>query len=134
MACFTKQITIPADTKEANPKEEEILVEEPFVTTIEIDFPGGCCGMVYLRIYYGIKKYWPDNSGGFFSADDYTITFPVYKNLPSTRTTLKLVGWSPGTSYNHTLTVRINTLPESTASPRQLLQKIKDLLHRLVYG
>jgi len=131
MACWTKQITIPADTQESSPKEETLLVEERFVKDIEIDFPAGCNGMVKLRIYYGIKKYFPDNEGGFFAADDYTIKFPVYKNLPEEKTTLRLVGWSPGTTYSHTLTVRVNTLPEDVATPKPLLKKLYDVFQRI---
>jgi len=126
-----KSITIPANTLESSPKEEELLIEEQFVERIEIDFPAGCSGMVNLRIYYGVRKYWPDNPGGHFTSDDYTIVFPVYKKLPEDRTTLKLVGWSPGTQYDHTLIVRVNTISEEYLPSKSLLQKIYDLFSKI---
>lgn len=127
-------ITILAGTTEDNPKVETLEIEKPFLNKVEIEFPAGCCGYVKLRIYYGIKLYWPLGEAQYFSSDDHIIIFHPHYTLPSVPMTFRIVGWSPDATYNHTITCRFEIRESMEQVETSLLDKLNRFFQRIFYG
>lgn len=125
-------ITIEAGRPEVNMKIEEVVIKEPFINKVEIEFPAGCCGEVKLRIYYGIRRYWPLGEGQSFSSDDHVIIFYPHYKLPTTPMTFRIVGWAPATQYDHTIVVRLEVRETMEDVETSLLSKLYFLFRRLI--
>jgi len=112
MTLYVIDLTVPKDTQQTNPKEETVKIEEEVIVAIECHFPPGCRGMVYTACYYGEEQLFPRPYGSYLHGDGETIRWEEYYELPHTPCVLTIRGWSPGTSYDHTVTWRINALPK----------------------
>jgi len=131
MALYTTKFTIPANTSEDNPVQTSLTIKEKLITKMEISFPPGCSHMVGIQIKYGIKRIWPENEGEYIYGDDETISWEEHQELPEKETELTIIGVSPGTLYDHTVLIRIMTLPTAIESVNTLLQKIYDFFRRI---
>ena len=74
----------------------------------------------------------PRNPEGTMAADGYVI--PIQPNYPLKRghNLLKLKGWSPNTSYNHEIKVRLTVLPPEEANPLGILRDFVSILKKLI--
>ena len=115
MTLYVVDVTVPADTAQTSPKEETVKIEEEVVVSVECHFPPGCRGMVYTACYYGEEQIFPRPHGSYLHGDGETVKWQEYYELPEKPCTLTIRGWSPGTSYDHTITWRINALPKNIA-------------------
>jgi len=104
-------LKIPADTPEEEPFEVEAEIEEEVLVRGLVIFPPGCRGMVYSKIMYGQLQIAPRPFGSAFKGDGVVIPFELWRVLPDRPTKLRLLGWSPGTSYDHTITYYLIALP-----------------------
>jgi len=87
--------------------------------------------MVNVQIYYGDTQVWPETLGESFAADDETVSFPEYYRIPYKDYEFRAKLWSPGTSYNHKITIRMGILPEWAVRTVMLIQKLVDALYGL---
>jgi len=124
--------TIPANTTKKSPLREDINLTHGIIHRVEIGFPAGCAGLVYLQIVQGLHQIWPTNADGSFNTDDYTIAFNEYEDMTTEPFTLTLIGWNLDDTYDHTLEIRIGILPMIVLKPEEtFLQAFKALLRRL---
>ena len=124
--------TIPANTAEANPLRKDIKLTHGIIHRVEISFPSGCAGLVFLQIVQGLHQVWPTNPEGSFNTDDYTVAFNEYYDMTEEPFTLSLIGWNEDDTYDHTLEVRFGILPMIVLKPEEtFLQAFKALLRRL---
>lgn len=88
--------------------------------------------MVYVAIRRGLHQLWPTNPEGSLNADNFTIVINEFYPLTSAPYKLTLQGWSPDTSYPHTIEVRFGILPAEVLMPEEtFIQAFKKLLSRL---
>jgi len=132
MPCYKCTLTVPSGTPADTPVKAEINVEKGIVTRVEVRFPAGCVQMVYVGIYYGIKRLWPEPEEEWFSENDYCISFREYWVPPEYPCTLTVLGFAPLTTYNHTITVRIFTLPRFIAAPMLIMSEVAAYFRRLL--
>jgi hypothetical protein len=109
------EITIPAGTTQASPKEVELKLTHGVIHTVRIDFPPGPRGEVYLAIFQGSVQRYPYNRGGSFRADNTYVNFDDFLELNSEPYTLLARGWSPGAIYDHTLHIEIGLIESKIA-------------------
>jgi len=109
--------TVPKGTTAALPHEEVVNLVSGIVHRVEIAFPAGCRGTVYLAIYKGLHQVWPTNIDEAFSAEDYTIEIDEAERLPAGPNQFRLVGWTPIAQYDHKLRVRVGILPPEAIMP-----------------
>jgi len=124
-------VTVPADTPQEKPVEATFTLAKAILTKFEVHFPPGCVGMVKCALYYGIKQLVPVVEGQFLAGDGETVSLRTQIPLPSHPTTLTFKAWSPGTTYPHTLQVRLESLPEEEALPGRGLARLVNLFRRL---
>ena len=115
MTLYVVDVTVPADTSQTNPVEYQVEIEEEVVVHVEVMFPPGPRGMVYTACYYGEEQLFPRPYGSYLHGDGETIAWEEYYELPESPCYLTIRAWSPGTSYPHTITWRINALPKNIA-------------------
>ena len=100
-------ITVPANTLANTPKVTRLKLTQGFITQVEVGFPPGCNGMVRARLTYGLHQVWPSNTEGYFGWDSFTVSYPEFYPLDQAPYELVCETWSPGTTYAHTITVRV---------------------------
>ena len=124
--------TIPANTLQKTPYEKDINLTHGVIHRLEIGFPAGPRHMVHVAIRQGLHQIWPTNSDGSFNSDNYTIVINEYHDMTVEPFILTLQGWSPGTTYAHTIEFRFGILPMIILKPEEtFLQAFKTLLKRL---
>lgn len=114
---YDVSFTIPANTAEAAPQEQQVKLAHGVIHRVEIGFPSGCAGLAHFQIRHGLYQVWPTNAQGSFNTDDYTIPIDDHYDLFEEPYILTLVGWNLDDTYDHTLEVRIGILPPGMLMP-----------------
>lgn len=105
-------VTIPKGKTKAEPYQKELTLTKGIIHRVEIGFPGGCRGYVYLVLDHREHQLLPTNPDEAFNGERYTIVIKEHFPLTSEPYTLIARGWAPDAAYDHTITVRIGILPE----------------------
>lgn len=121
-------ITVPADTKEATPVEQELELPMGIITKVSVKFPAGCHGCVGVRLCRWTFQLVPLSSEEWVTGDDESISTETYYELLEVPTFFTFKGCSPDTSYDHTVTVRIEVNPVVSASQQALIDRLDKLL------
>lgn len=108
-------ITIPANTLESDPYEEEIYLTHGVITHVEIEFHPGCNGMVEVYVRDGLHQVFPTNADSRFKTDGATISWNEYHEMFEPPYLLTLGGYSPGTTYDHEIIFRFEVTPQEVA-------------------
>lgn len=127
-------ITVTANTLEASPKSQTLKLSKGIITGIYIKFPAGCHSMVKARILYHEFLLVPLIRDEWVTGDDETVPTDTYFDLASAPYELKFMGCSPGTTYDHTVTIRVTVLPPSVASMAPVIQLLTRLLNFFLRG
>lgn len=98
------------------------------ITKLDIKFPPGCHGLVKVRIFRSRFQLVPLSKDEWITGDGESVPTEGFYDLSVTPSELEFVGCSPGTTYDHTVTVRIQILPKSIATFGPLV----DLLMRFL--
>jgi len=112
---YQVSLTVPANTPSDKPVETRIIIKHPVITKLGVLFPRGCMGMVHASVYYGDMQLWPAKEGEWIKGEGTTVWDEPFLPLPEERTKLRLLGCSPGTAYDHTITFYIIALPRVIA-------------------
>lgn len=131
---FAWDITITADTPEASPKTQTLKLTRGVVTHIGIKFPSGCHGLVKVRLLRWETQLIPLSRGEWVTGDDEEVKTDMYYEMEELPSSLKFIGCSPTTQYNHTVTVRVTILPKAMASMMPIIELFTKLLKRLLGG
>lgn len=130
--CWDK--TVDADTSEKIPLRGYLKITKGIITRVDIKFPAGCHGMVKVRLYRHEQQLIPLTRDEWITGDDETIPTETYGDLTDYPYQLKLVACSPDTTYDHTITVRIQVLPSYAAGFAQLTNLVQRLLSKLGFN
>jgi len=128
---YAWDVTVPAGRAEATPYEASLKLSSGVITAIDVKFPAGCHGLVKLRLLRAEFQLVPLTRGQWVTGDDETVPTESYYELEGTPTELKLVACSPGTTYDHTITVRVRVLPRSVASTLPLMELMAKVFGRI---
>jgi len=103
-------ILVPAATAKADLVKYTLKLTYGIITHVYIEFPAGCRGMVYCTIEWETHQLYPTNPDGAFNSEDYII--PIEDRFPLLVQPYCLYAkvWAPSTTYDHTLTVRVEIL------------------------
>ena len=115
-----------------SPKKEILELTKGVIHRVEAEFPAGCRGQVYLKLFHREHQVWPTNAQGSFKGEGYTVPIDEHYKLTSEPYALKAVAWGVDCSYNHTLTVRIGILPEEVLLPLKGISSIFQKFFKLM--
>jgi len=131
---FCWDITIPADTQEYDPLESWLKLGSGIITRIDVKFPSGCHGMVKIRVFLESLQLAPLSEDEWVTGDDETVPTETGAELTDHPYKLKFVGCSPDTTYDHTITVRIELKLVEQAGILGLTRLFKGFLEKLGLG
>jgi len=131
---FEYPLTVPADTAEAAPATLECLLSAGTVIRVDVQFPAGCAGSVYVTIWRHDHQVWPVNLDEAISGDNTVVTFPVSYDLEDEPFSFLVKGWSPDTTYDHKITFRFALLSLEEAQGARGLPGLLRRLAALILG
>jgi hypothetical protein len=125
---FAFPLTIPANTSDVLPFTQTLTLDFGVITKISIKFPAGCHGLVQVQLLQDESVLVPQNGDTWLNGDDETIESEIYFEFDSPPYALKFVGISPGTTYNHTILVRVEILSADEAFPSVAMTDLVQIL------
>lgn len=128
---YAWDITITAGTGIDTPLTQILKLSKGVITRAEVKFPAGCHGLVKARLLHHEFQLVPLSRGEWVTGDDEAVATEGYYDMTAIPYEVKFVGHSAGTTYNHTVTVRIQVLPKAIASWIQVIEALNKLLKRL---
>lgn len=128
---FAWDITIKAGKTEASPETRILKLSKGVIVKIIIHFKRGCHSMVKVRLLHQEAQLVPLSRGEWITGDHFPKEYPEFFELKTTPYQLKFVGCSPGTSYDHEVTVDIVVLPKWVASMIPVINLLTKLLTRM---
>lgn len=128
---YRYSMVVPADTPSNNPFSREIKLEPGIIHYVNVKFPPGCHQLVYFAIFQGANKQFPTNPSEWLRGDGEEIIFREHAvNKRGFHWYLK--GYSPGTLFEHLITVRIGILPEEDVTPLSLIKDLVSIFKRML--
>lgn len=125
MIDFSYDVTIPGNTLETDPYVEELKVTKGKVSKVLFTFQTGCAYLVHCVLCKGARQVLPIIEGQSYHLDGYVLERETAIVMDEHPFSLTFKGWSPGTSYDHTIGVLISVETEDTT------EVIAEMLARL---
>lgn len=122
---------MPANTSASSPVEQTLKLTSGVITHIGVKFPAGCHGMVRVRLLHQTSQLVPLSRGEWVTGDDEEVPSETFFELWALPYSLRFQGCSPGTTYPHTVTVRVTVLPKAVASMLPLMDLLTRSLQRM---
>jgi hypothetical protein len=116
---YVLALTIPANTAEAAPHEEDLKLTDGVITRVEVEFPAGCAGLAHSSARQAIHQVFPTNPDGDLCSDNHVIAWNDYEDLDTDPRVLTIGGWNDDDTYPHTITWRIEL------TPREIAERLK---------
>lgn len=128
---YTIEVTVPADTPQSEPYEQRIKIEVGTLTSCMVRFLPGCHNQVYITIQDAFFQLIPITPGSSLYGDNVTYEIPLNYELTSKPYELIIRGWSPGTNFEHTITVWFDLLEPTVLNQASIQDQIAHLLTEL---
>ena len=119
---FVYELTIPKDTAKVSPTVSKVALVKGRLINIEVAFPPGPATLVHVVIEDGSFQIVPVNRDADMAWDDFTMVIPMRYSLSEVGHELRLVGWSPGTTFEHKITFRFDVESEGDDDERSMIQ------------
>jgi len=113
----SKHLTIPANTSEAAPYKTQFLVNQGVIYRIWITFPGGCVGLVKLRILHQGHPILPVEKDAYITGNNYTYEYPLMEEIITSPETLSIEAWNEDDTYSHKIDIQILILAKKWVLP-----------------
>ena len=131
---FEYDLVIPAATPALSPVSLEMPLARGIIHKVEAQFLYGCRGLVFVVVRRALHQVFPANPDGQLKAEGYVISFPTYYPLEEAPFKLEAYGWSPDTTYQHTVTLRFGIEPREVLEPARpelgFLRRLEQLIFR----
>ena len=110
---YVASLTVVANTPALTPVSTTLVLPAGTLTGLNIIFPPGCARMTFIQVYDGATLMYPKTAGAAFCEDAFKVAIDCFLVMDAAKT-LTIKGWSPGTSYQHVVTVQaeVRTLEE----------------------
>jgi len=129
---YVLALTIPANTAEAAPHEEDLKLTDGVITRVEVEFPAGCAGLAHTYARQAIHQVFPTNPDGDLCSDNYVAAWMDYEDLDTDPRILTIGGWNLDDTYDHTITWRIELTPREIAERMKTQQGMLAGIGRLL--
>lgn len=131
---FKYGVTIPYNTQEATPHTKVLKVSKGILHDIDVVMPRGCMAMVDFRLFYHEHQIYPTNPDEGFKSEGEAISMRDHLEILTAPYEIVAKGFSPDTTYNHTILVRLGILPESILIPTKGLSSLIAKFIKLLGG
>jgi hypothetical protein len=117
---YTLDITTPKNTPASSPQKTILRVTNGLVYKIEIDFPPGPSGLLYVSIYDGLYQVWPSTTGAWFHGDAVVISFDDTYAKTSAPFEFTVLTYNLDDTYDHTIQIRLGMVSKEIFARRFL--------------
>lgn len=131
---FTKTITVPAGTAATSPTTERIKIAAGIIHQIEILFPDGCNGTVYVTLSEADMQFWPTTRDMSISGSGGPVRGSEFYEQQTNNKEVTFKGWSPSADYDHDITVYIWVLPKKVLLPTAAEEGLLGSLSSVIRG
>lgn len=131
---YTADITVPKNTAAASPHTETFKIAYGIITWVSVLFPPGCHGMVYCVILHHEHQIAPSTENMAMRGDTFPVEWNEHHPSDQPGYELKVKLWSPGTTYDHTVTVKVAILPREAIQAVAMVEAVKGLFRILSPG
>jgi hypothetical protein len=115
------EVEVPADTPASDPILETLKLDKGILEEGWIYFPLGCVHKVLARIYHGQFQIAPMNRDGWLRGDGARVPIASKYDLTQAPYYLTIRACSPGTTYDHAITVHVGLNPVYVARPENVI-------------
>ncbi len=105
---FNVKLTIPANTKEADPAAVTLPIPAMRIDGVAITFPTGCVGLVECWLEYQAMQIFPYNREQRFAGNGQTVQIEPGIDLPDSVSDLVIKGINADDTFDHTLYIVID--------------------------
>jgi hypothetical protein len=124
------------DVEPGIPRDEpgvyEIPLKEKWIEDIWIGFEDGCGWTVGVRIYYGIRRYFPENPDGWIYGNEVYVPIKQIVQLPERMESIKVYYHSEFARYSHSIYVLVWTSEEEIKKPEISLAEMLQYWKRIL--
>lgn len=131
---YEYDLVVPANTLLTSPASVKLVLCHGIIHKLEVSFPPGCHNTVKVVIQRALHQVWPTNPDGQLKSNAYTISYPEWYPLEEAPYELTAYGWSPGTSYSHTISIRIGIERREVLEPGREAITFLGRLKTFVFG
>lgn len=110
---YEYDLPVPANTIANRPLVQEVKLAPGRIVGFAVQFPRGCVGLVHAQILTDLHIQWPSNPDSDISGDGAVVAWSEEYDLDPTAPRLRLVGWNLDDTFTHTITFRINIIPQA---------------------
>jgi hypothetical protein len=121
---YAHTINVEPGIKMSDPEVYEIPLNEKWIQDIWVGFEDGCGWTVGVRIYYGIRRYFPENSDDWIYGNDIYIPIKQIVQLPAKAESIKVYYHSELAKYPHTIYVLVWTSEQEPTPVEVALTRI----------
>lgn len=114
-------LTVPANTPESSPVVAELRLAKGAIQEGWIYFPLGCVHMVKARVFYHDFQIAPIIRTEWLKGEGARVPFASNFEIDEKPYSLTVKACSPGTTYDHTLTIHISLLPAHLVRPETVI-------------
>lgn len=125
---YSYDILVPADTGQDDPYTENLRLTPGTLTQVIVRFRAGCHNRVYVAMYESLFQIVPAYGGEAIYADNQTIVIPMNYPVIEPPYELLVQAWSPGTFYDHTLSLWLDLLEMTVPVQISLADQLKHLI------
>ena len=131
---YEYDLTVPANTPANAPAILDMPLAQGVIHKIAVVFPAGCRHQVKVIIRRALHQVWPTNPDGQLKGDFFPIEGPVWYELDEAPFKLEAYGWSPDTTFNHTVTIRLWLQRKEILLPGQQAFGFMERIGNLLFG
>jgi len=129
---FTHTLTVPANTVQKEPLEEDVGLTHGVITLVEVEFPPGCAGLVRAYVRRSLHQVWPTNPEGRFRTDGRAIRWSDYYEVFDEPFALVVGAWSEDDSYSHDIIFRFEVTPKDIAERGKVMAGVIGKLRQVI--
>jgi len=117
---YTIDITTPPNTLLSSPLKSILRVTKGLVYKVEIEFPPGPCGFLYIAVFDGSYRVWPSSSDTWFHSDDKLISFDDCYLVENAPYSFSVFTFNIDDTYEHWCQVRLGVVSKEIFMARFL--------------
>lgn len=125
---YSKHITIPANTSQADPVTTIIKLTEGTIKRVDVGFPTGCAGLAHVQVYHSGWLIVPWTRRESLAWDGHVFQMPQSYPITDAPRRLKVLSWNDDTDYPHTVFVAVVF---DEGKPDDLAKRFLDDLKRM---
>jgi hypothetical protein len=117
---YAADIITPANTPLESPLCTRLKVTKGLIYRVEIDFPPGPCGFLYVAIFDGSYRCWPSTPGTWLHSDSLVIAFDDTYLKETQPYEFQIYTYSIDDTYEHWCQVRLGMVSKEIFMARFL--------------